>query len=345
MTGQHELRPGATHQVPDWARATTIAALLTVALGIIFIAFAWPSVRSAPRDVPIGVTGPAAQVAMLTERIDGVSPGAFAITHYPSQAKLEEATQRRVVYGGFVLAPPAPTVVVATGGSPAVAQTLTGIGQQIGKQTGMTVAIKDLAPLASSDPRGVGLAAAALPMTLGGLLPATVLTLLFPGRTWLKGLTAAGFSFLAAVTICVILDSWLGVVTENFWGVTAGLTLGMMAISFSITGLGALMGYPGIGLGAVLAVLVGNPLSGLTSAPEFLPKGLGLLGQFLPPGANGTLLRSMAYFDGAGSAGVILILCCWVGFGAALLALDGVRQRAMVRGGEPTERELVGAGM
>ncbi|MBA0046258.1 ABC transporter permease [Mycobacteroides sp. LB1] len=306
-------------------------ALLTVVLGVIFIAFAWPSARSAPRDVPIGVTGPAAQVDTLTKRLEGVSPGAFAITHYPSQTKLEEATKNRAVYGGFVLAPPTPTVVVATGGSPAVAQTLTGIGQQLGKQTGMTVSIKELAPLPPSDPRGIGLAAAALPMTLGGILPAVALTLLFPGRAWLKALTAAGFSFLAAVTICIILDSWLGVITQNFWGVVAGLTLGMMAMSFSITGLGGLLGYPGIGLGAALAVLVGNPLSGLTAAPEFLPKGLGLLGQFLPPGANGTLLRSMAYFDGAGSAGVILILCCWVGFGAAMLALDGVRQRATVR--------------
>ncbi|MGH3726922.1 MAG: ABC transporter permease [Mycobacterium sp.] len=343
MTGQHELRPGITHHVPDWARATTIATLLTVALGVIFLAFAWPSARSAPRDVPIGVAGPAAQVAMLTARLDGVSPGAFAITRYPSQAKLEEATEGRIVYGGFVLAPPAPTVVIATGGSPAVAQALTGIGQQIGKRTGMNLPVKDLAPLPSSDPRGMGLAAAAFPMTLGGLLPAVALTLLLPGRTWLKALTAMGFSFLGSVTICVILDSFLGVITENFWGVTAGLTLGMMAMSFSITGLGAVVGYPGIGLGAALAILVGNPLSGLTSAPEFLPKGLGLLGQFLPPGANGTLLRSMAYFNGAGSAGVILILCCWIGFGAALLALDGVRQRATARIGAATGRELIGA--
>lgn len=337
MTGQHELRPGAHHQVPDWARATSVAALLTCALGVIFIAFAWPSARTAPRDVPIGVTGSAAQVAMLTERLAGASPGAFAVTHYPSQTKLEEATRNRSVYGGFALMPPAPTVVVATGGSPAVAQALTGIGQQIGKQSGMAVSIKDLAPLPPSDPRGIGLAAAALPMTLGGLLPAVALTLLFPGRTWLKAATATGFSFLAALTICVILDSWLGVITENFWGVTAGLTLGMMAMSLSITGLGALLGYPGIGLGAAVAVLIGNPLSGLTSAPEFLPKGLGLLGQFLPPGANGTLLRSLAYFDGAGSTGVILILCCWVGLGVAMLALDGARQRAMARGANVAE--------
>ncbi|WP_239001577.1 MULTISPECIES: ABC transporter permease [unclassified Mycobacteroides] len=341
MTGQHEHRPGTAHQVPDWARAIGVAALLTVALGVIFIAFAWPSAHSAPRDVPIGITGPAAQVAVVTERLDRASPGAFALTHYPSQAKLEEAAKGRVIYGGFVLSPPAPSVVIATGGSPAVAQTLSGIGQQLGKQTGLNVSVKDLAPLPSTDPRGVGLAAAALPMTLGGLLPAAALTLLFPGRTWLKALTATGFSFLGALTITAILD-WLGATTENFWGVTAGLTLGMMAISFSITGLGAMLGFPGIGLGAAVAILVGNPLSGLTSAPEFLPKGLGLLGQFLPPGANGTLLRSMAYFDGAGSAGVILILCCWVGFGAAMLALDGVRQRAALRSGA-AERDPVGA--
>jgi hypothetical protein len=47
-------------------------------------------------------------------------------------------------------------------------------------------------------------------------------------------------------------------------------------------------------------VLVGNPLSGISSAPERLPEPAGALGPLLPPGAGGSLLRSTAFFDGAG---------------------------------------------
>ena len=40
-------------------------------------------------------------------------------------------------------------------------------------------------------------------------------------------------------------------------------------------GLGSLFGRVGLALGAVVAVLLGNPLSGLNSAPELLPSGWG----------------------------------------------------------------------
>jgi hypothetical protein len=48
--------------------------------------------------------------------------------------------------------------------------------------------------------------------------------------------------------------------------------------------------------GAVIIVLIGNPLSGLTSAPELLPTPWGTAGQYLPPGASASLLRITAFF-------------------------------------------------
>ena len=39
-------------------------------------------------------------------------------------------------------------------------------------------------------------------------------------------------------------------------------------------------------------VLVGNPFSGVGSAPELLPQPVGGIGQLMPPGAGGNLLRS-----------------------------------------------------
>jgi len=83
----------------------------------------------------------------------------------------------------------------------------------------------------------------------------------------------------------------------------------------------ALIGAPGIGLGAAVMVLLGNPLSGAATAPEMLPEGWGTLGRMLPPGATGTLLRSVAFFDGAAIAGPLTVLAGWAAAGALLMGL------------------------
>ena len=45
---------------------------------------------------------------------------------------------------------------------------------------------------------------------------------------------------------------------------------------------------------------------------------LGAFGQILPPGAAGTLVRSVAYFDGAGGLTAGLTLAAWVAIGVVL---------------------------
>jgi hypothetical protein len=51
----------------------------------------------------------------------------------------------------------------------------------------------------------------------------------------------------------------------------------------------------------------------------------------LPQGANATLLRSTAFFDGAGATMAIVVLTCWTLAGAGLIVLaavgDGRRAR------------------
>ena len=67
--------------------------------------------------------------------------------------------------------------------------------------------------------------------------------------------------------------------------------------------------------------MLGNPFSGATSAPEMLPRPWGQIGQWLPPGAGSTLLRSVAYFGGTRSAGLWATLAIWAAAGLAMVAL------------------------
>jgi len=74
-------------------------------------------------------------------------------------------------------------------------------------------------------------------------------------------------------------------------------------------------------------VFVGIPFSGVGSAPELLPQPVGWLGQLMPPGAGGNLLRSTGFFDGAGGGRHIAVLAIWALAGFAALGIAAARRR------------------
>ncbi len=319
-----EQSPAAGHHPPPAAVATAIVIGLTAVLAILAIAFALPATKSKPNDVPIGIAGPQAATGQVAAMLDQKAPGAFSVTYYPGAESLREAILDRQVYGGLAFGADGPQLLTATGASPAVAQLLTQIGTGIGAQTGAPPAIEDLVPLSPS--QSAGLAASALPITLAAILPAFALVFALKDQVWTRFAAAVAFSALMGVTIAALLRYPLGSVEQNFWGVAGGLTLGIGAALLFMLGLGSLFGKVGLGIGALLAVLIGNPLSGLTSAPEMLPAGWGALGQLLPQGANATLLRSTAYFGGSGAGLAIVVLACWALAGTVLVGIAAARR-------------------
>ena len=342
---RHTHHASPVHEPPAAIRATGIIVVLTVVLAILAIAFALPAARSKPHDVPIGAAGPmAAGTGRGPHPWAGESPTSSSSTllarsrspTIPGEAALRDAIRNRDVYGGISFGagpnvagqatPEGRTLLIATGGSPMVAQMLTQIGNGISQQTGLPLRTEDLAPPTADDPRGAGLAASALPITLAGLLPAVALVLLLKREVWTRFAAAVVFAAVAGTGIAALLRYVFGSIDQNIWGVAAGLTLGLLAAGLSMLGLGSLFGRFGLAIGALLALLLGNPLSGLSSAPEMLPTGWGTLGQWLPQGANATLLRSTAFFDGAGATTAIAVLTCWAIAGAALIVIAAVRQ-------------------
>jgi len=313
------------HQAPAALRATGVVGVLAVVIAIVAIAFALPAARSKPHDVPIGAAGPQAASGQVADILEHNAPGAFDITYYPGEAALRDAIRNRDVYGGISFAPDGRTLLIATGASPTVAQLLSQVGTGIAQHAGVALRTEDVAPPTADDPRGAGLAASGLPITLAGLLPAVALVLVLRREVWTRFAAAVVFAGLAGATIAALLRFVLGSIDANFWGVAGGLALGALASGLSMLGLGSLFGRAGLAVGALLALLLGNPLSGLTSAPELLPSGWGALGQWLPQGANATLLRSTAFFGGSGATMAIVVLAGWAIAGAALIVIAAVR--------------------
>ncbi|MFI5913594.1 ABC transporter permease [Dactylosporangium sp. NPDC051541] len=307
-----------------WGRVGAAVLLLTALLSLIMVAFAWPATRAGVHDIPLAVAGPAPVAAQVVQQLESKRPGAFDVRTVGDTAAAERLIRDREVYGAIDLTSGKPQLIIASAASPAVAQALQQVAQGLaGNQS--EVAVRDLVPLPVDDPRGAGLAAGALPLVLGGIIAAGLLTSLIVGM----GRRVAGalaFAVTGGLALVGILQYWLGSLEGDFWRNSGVVALSIAATALAILGLESLLGVRGLALGAATMMLLGNPLSGLTSAPEMLPSGWGTFGQYLPPGAAGSLLRSTAFFDGAGAAPHVWVLAAWAVFGLLLVVLAGVRR-------------------
>ncbi|WP_350275629.1 hypothetical protein [Kribbella sp. HUAS MG21] len=305
-----------------WSEVAKAVALLTAVVSLLLTAFAWPSVRSSVHDLPIAVAGPAPAVQQIRAALEQRAPGAFVISEVRDTAAAELLIRDREVYGAIDVSAGAPQIITASSASAAVAQALNAAatGLRPADNTGATPAVRDLVPLPADDPRGAGLAAGALPLVMGGLLAAVLLTRLIRG-TARQLLGALAFALAGGLAVAAILQFWFGSLSGSYLANSGAVALAVAATSVSILGLQTLLGYVGLGLGAATMMLVGNPLSGTATAPEMLPGWSGTLGQLLPPGAGGQLLRSTAFFDGQGAAGPIAVLAGWLTLGLLLCAV------------------------
>ncbi|MEU4327299.1 hypothetical protein [Nonomuraea dietziae] len=313
-----------------WLTVARTVVLLTASISVLLTAFAWPSVRSSVHDVPIAVAGPAAAVEQVSTALDQRLPGGFEITEAADTAAAERLIRDREVYGAIDVSSGTPQVIMASAASTAVAQTLNGVATALGQAqaqgTSPAVAVRDLVTLPADDPRGAGLAAGALPLVMAGLLAALLLTRLVRG-TARRVTGALAFAITGGLAVAAILQFWLGSLNGAYWANSGAVALTIAATSLSILGLESLLGSAGFGLGAVAMMLIGNPLSGTATAPEMLPGWSGILGQLVPPGSGGQLLRSTAFFDGRGATHSVIVLLAWLTLGVVLCVASGLRAR------------------
>src|SRR4051795_1983194 len=310
----------------DATRLVPLLAVLAVLLTVVLTAFAWPAVNTAPRDLPVAVAGPPAATAQVADALAGAEPGAFDVHTLADEQAARAAISPREVYGAVVVGADGPHLLVASAASPVVAQSLRQVAAGLGAASGTTVPVEDVVPTPASDPRGAGLAAAALPLALGGILTAGLVSRMIR-RIPLRVAAALAMAAVGGMVTATVLGTWLGSVQSGWWTTTGVVALGMAATALVLLGLHAVAREIGLALGAAVIVLLGNPLSGLTSAPELLPSGWGTLGQLLPPGATGTLLRSVSWFDGAGAGTPVLVLSTWCAAGLVLLGAGALVAR------------------
>lgn len=311
--------PAPARTKPQLMPIAVLALPVVVLLAV--LAFAWPAARIAPRGLPIGVVGTGAAAEHAALALQQSRPGAFALTWYATDAEARAEIEDRAVYGALEPSAHGLTVLTASAASPTVAQLIDQVGTDFAAhaaQGGTTPAVTtvDVVPSSPHDPHGFVVSSALLPLTICSVIIAAALALLLGVRpAWRQLLALAVTCALAALGVYLIAQGFLGALPGQHIATWASLSLTMFAMSSAIAGFVALLGAPGMVLGALLLVFLGNPFSGATSAPELLPKAVGEIGQLLPPGAGAGLLRDTAYFGGHGSGTHLAVLICWSLFG------------------------------
>lgn len=329
-----------------WLHALRAAVLAAAAVCVVLLAFAWPNVTAKVQHLPIAAVGSADQISQITSK---APEGALDVRSAASRDDAIAQIQRRAIYGAIVLGQ-SPEILVVSAASPVASQALNQIGSQLQQQIDQqvitqlkqalqqsraatppagtpqspaatpTVTVTDVVPLSSNDPRGAGLAIAGLPLALGGMIGG-ILVALFVAGTWRRLGAVLAYGVVGGLGLAGILQGWFHVLQGSFWINAGAIGLGIAATAAVIAGLSALIGRPGIALGAVITMLVGNPLSALTLPKEFLPTPWGDVGQWLVPGASGTLLRNISYFPSADALFPWLVLTGWAVVGAVLVAV------------------------
>ncbi|MCP2338823.1 hypothetical protein [Actinomadura rupiterrae] len=326
-------------------RALAVALGAALLQALMITAFAWPSARIAPREVPIVVAGPGADA--VASRLDHERPGMFDVKVRTDEASARKALTDREAYGAIVTAPAGPHVLVASAASPVLAQQLGQLAAALPKPGGAAdapghaappAAVQDVVPAAHDDPRGTGFGAMVLPLVMSAIVGAVLLTMIVQSVLW-RFVGVVVFAVFGGLAVGWLARYGLSLLPGSYLEIAGVAGLGVLACTAAVAGLAAVLGRPGLGLGGLTMMLIGNPLSAATSAPELLPRPWGEIGQYLPPGAAATLLRNTAFFDGAQMTRPLAVLLAWGLGGLVLLALGSLRGRRSPAPATVTDRE------
>lgn len=249
---------------------------------------------------PEVLTAPAANAA-ATQMLNGVATQLNAQIQQKALAAKTEALTQAVQAGGEQ--------------SAQAAAQLEQMKVQAEQASAMAVKTTAVVPLSESDSSGTGLAIAAFPLVIGGILGGSFSALRVNG-TWRRFATATLYAVIGGALTALILSTWFGFIPGDFATLWAAFGATYLATAFFIVGVGALSSpLIGLAVGAVITMFIGNPISGASMPSVFLPGAWGQIGQMMVPGASSTLLRSIAYFPEAATSDQWLVLGSWIVFG------------------------------
>lgn len=331
-----------------WRQVAGVVALVPVVLSLLVLNFVWPGARGEAAGLSIAVTGDA---ELVDEFLASAGEGLGEVVDLVQVDDRDEANQGILVrefIGGIVLTRDAPEVLTASanGQVPAAfmselssgmqtmldaqvyAGVMTGIRgaveQGVDPETALAqtpetlpeVTVTDVVPYSEGDPNGVGATVVGIPLTVGALLAGIVIAFTLTGR-WQRISGVLGLGVGGGLLLTLVLSTWLNVYSGSFGALWLALGLSLTATSGLFVGLHSALGRAGLGIAAATTLFAAMPWAAFAVPFAFLPAGLGHIGQWMIPGATGSLTRVVGYFPEASATGSWWVLACWAAIGLA----------------------------
>lgn len=303
--------------------------LLLTLIGLIGTAIKNPQ----PHDIQVGLVGPAPAIEQISGAFESKAPGAFKFTSYGSVDAAQAAIDARSVDGVVVLGAADPRLILAGAAGDAMTGVITGALTNAFRAQGRAVTVETVHPFASGDAHGL--------ILFFVVLAVVISTLVAQALVGLRNDTGLGVR-LVMVAVYGCLASLVGMGTaawladgygSGFWTATGLVGLASAAIGAVVAGSARLLGTAGVGLAALIVVLLDLVASGGPIGSQLLPDFYRWLAPAMPAGQLYSALRGALYFDNAGLGMPIAVLCAWLAGGLVLMVLGELvarRSRARV---------------
>jgi hypothetical protein len=243
-----------------------------------------------------------------------VDPRQFLAVRYPSEAAVRHALAHDEIHGAYV----GGRILLASASGAIEAQKTEVALRTIDPQA----TVEDVAPLPPHDARGISSFVTVAGITIASMVFAVLLTLA-GGRHALRAriVALAMVAGPGGVAVALSVDTIVGALTGDFWGLAGVAALLILAVTLAVHGLGRLLGGVGAALGALVIMLIGMTSSGGAVGYELQPAFFRAVSQLMPPGAALTAVRNAVYLGGAHIAGALVVLGAWAAAGALALAV------------------------
>jgi hypothetical protein len=304
--------------------------LLVALLGLIGTAIRDPR----PHDIPVGLAGPAPAVQQISTAFGTNAPGAFRFTSYGTEADARAALDSRAVDGVLVLGGAAPRLILAGAAGDAETGVMTAAFTNVFKAQGTVVDVETVHPFAAGDAHGLILFFVVVAVIISALVTQALLFGTAPEAGFGARLTVVLlFAVLAGLT-AMGTAAWIaGDFGSGFWSASALVILAAAALGAVVGGSARLLGAPGLGLAALVVVLLDLVSSGGPVGSQLLPDFYRWLAPWMPAGPLYSALRGALYFGDAGIGGPVSVLGGWLAGGIVLMWL-GELVAARRRSGE-----------
>ncbi|WP_199791229.1 MULTISPECIES: ABC transporter permease [unclassified Streptomyces] len=306
----------AAFRASPFLPATVLTLILAAAAGLFAGSYTYAMANPTPHTIPTAVVGAydQPQGRRFIAGMEKALAASLQLHAYDDRAAAETDVDDQRVFAVLEIPTVGDTVVLDVSGASGatVAQVLEEAAQQVGKATGTPVTIRDLKPLQKGDPRGLAIFYISLAAVIIGFVGAIQLSVHARAlNPFERILFTVAYALLGGFVIAAVVDWMLGAVNLPFVESWMILALTMFASGMVFTMFNTLFGRWAMLPTWGLMVLLGNPSSGGAVSWPLLPSPLGVIGQWLPPGASVNAQHTAVYFAGHQHAFPFLVLAAW----------------------------------